>query len=216
MIIDKNDQMYPDIVDPEVIKTIVCGNRPVFQVDVVGDEYKKCTEFSCYGSRKKNGDKYQRGNLSTASNPNAECRTGKLMEVALAKSFHGLCVDFSVLDTGDKEDFVLFGKTKIEAKCSTLKTALNRGCNYLTAIYANGAVKPVNCDIYIGGYLREDDLVTNRAKVIIAGFMLKEDILPLEIRNPPISGAKWKNRELEFSLMKPIVSLRDLYMKSVS
>lgn len=189
-------------VKPSLMKlTFGDIEKVVYKVDVVGDEYEMCNDFSSNMWANKKTGFYGRGMINSKDDPHKAERIGKLGEMAFSKVF-GFPVDFTYREGGDKYDFVC-NKFKVDVKTSSKRPWYEAGL--ITATNKNGNPMELKSDIYIFGYVMLEDREKKISSIILVGGCDKETVI-----NRPMSKAKVGNHLNYEILYKESTSIKDI------
>ena len=176
------------------------GDMEVCMVEISGEEYQRCEEFSHnIWANKKKGN-WGKGMVNTVEDFHRVERVGSLGEISLAKLVNSQ-VDFSYKEGGNETDLILRSKFKSEIKTATH----NYGQGLIRAVDDRGRSVPLLSDIYVFGYLDEEDVDNKYARVGIVGFEIKKNIIKLDMV-PAIRG-KHLNYAIMYHKLQPILKL---------
>jgi hypothetical protein len=155
-------------------KVLIDGEfKKFYHVYVNKDNYRICIKAANnMWANKKRGSKYNEGIINTKEDPRKAERIGKIGEMAFGLMFN-LPMDTSYIEYGDKMDFFYKGKT-INMKCSVHYS--NREVCLVKGMEADGRRIELPQDIYVFGYLKNEDFKNEFANVVIIGYQTKEFI----------------------------------------
>ena len=206
-----NDYM-PDIIEEPTILTMDMGegiSKKIIWVEVTGDEYEICAEFSegdNFWGNSKPGVRGQ-GLGRTADDPFKPARTGLLGEMAFAKVFRRP-INLTFMEYGDRQDFkILDGKT-VDVKCAMH----NYGKCLVLCEGEHGGIIPLNKDIYVNSYTRMDDRKRLSVKISLIGYMELDEVEKAP-RRQGIRGEGHMNREILHTQVHSITDLMELSMR---
>lgn len=141
------------------------------EVNVTGEDYLQCEEFSTVmWAREKTGF-YGKGILNSTDDPYKAQRIGCLGEMALSKLL-SIPPNFSYKENGEKEDFTVGDKT-IDVKTA----ASNYGAGLIRVVNEKGSFIPLECNYYLFGYLQAEDRSIKGAKVALIGYLDRPTIV---------------------------------------
>lgn len=146
-----------------------------------------------------------RGLINDSSDPHKVERTGRLGEMAFARSFD-LNVNFDYMKFGDQYDFKL-NNWKLDVKTA----ARNYGAGLIKARDASGRNIPLAKDIYVFCYVENENRLAQTANINIVGFELKENILKKEL----VKARKGNhlNYDISYNQLKDINKLLEIYKR---
>jgi len=150
---------------------------------------------------------YGRGLLNTKDDPYKTERTGKLGEIALSKILN-VEPDLSYRKHGDKSDFYINNK-HIDIKTAARFPKYQAGLIY--ALNEFGKPVKIKSDIYVFGYIENDDLSNKIANIVLLGFQLKENIIQLPM--VPAKYGKHLNYEIKYDTLIDIDKLLTYLME---
>ena len=176
------------------------GDMEVCMVEISGEEYQRCEEFSHIMWTNKKKGIWGKGMANTTKDPHRVERIGSLGEISLAKLVNSQ-VDFSYKEGGNETDLILRAKFKAEIKTATH----NYGQGLIRAEDERGKSVTLLSDIYVFGYLDEEDINNKHARVGIVGFEIKKNIIKLDMV-PAIRG-KHLNYAIPYHKLQPILKL---------
>jgi hypothetical protein len=192
------------ILRPEFVALKFKGiEKQCISVTIEGKEYDDCAEAAknFWASSKKS--QYGVG-LGNARNDNQKVeRTGFLGETAFAKLIDEP-VDFEYKKFGDKEDFLILGKYKIDVKCAMS----NYGQNFLIKTDARGREQLFEKDFYVGSFVLSDDRENKKAEIVLTGFYSLKELLNCSIE--PGKRGGHINYIMPFHKTRPILSLIEI------
>lgn len=192
-----------DVPELIVVNFYTC-ERECVQVQITGEEYALCDKTSSnYWSNNKPGA-YGKGLGSTYDDKYKPVRTGLLGQMAFSKLF-GLPVDTKYRKYGDKYDNLLKGK-KVDVKCAMRN--YGKGLIYHTNEW--GRRIPLDKDIYVFSFIKDEDRPNNNATIVIVGYAEKDEISSI----PPSLGMKGNghlNYEVPFADLRSILELKEIY-----
>lgn len=145
-------------------------------VNIDKEEYDICDKAAknMWANSKKGY--YGKGMLNTVEDPYKTERTGRLGEMAF-----GILVNQSIDDEykhlGDTHDF-FFENKKIDVKTAAKKPSYS--CGLVRAETQSGKKLDLSSDIYVFGYVINDDVNKKTAQICLVGYMKKADIIKLE------------------------------------
>lgn len=200
------DLYYPTpIIEPEIVEEYFKYGNGVphncVRVVIAGEDYDVCERVSQkYAANDKKGA-YGEGLGNSPDDPRRVTRVGLLGQTSFSKLVSE-SVDIEYREHGDKYDNLISG-IKYDVKCAMTKSK----CEML--IYhrsANGALIPLDKDIYVGGYVRFENRETKTATVIMVGYITRENVLKCSIE-PGRLGDGHLNYVVPYAKMSPIVDL---------
>lgn len=185
--------------DPNTIIISLDGNpRECFLVDISGYEYDLCEEASHKRGCSAKPRDFGRGLANTADDPKRGERSGLLGEMAYGKMLSEP-VDLNYRRKGDEQDSILDNKYRIDVKCATY--------NYYKGlvVYSNdvGRRYKVDKDIYVFGFVRNEDRKSRQAQVVLVGAALLKEVLASPIL-PGFKGGLHKNYVVPYSKLRQI------------
>lgn len=172
-----------------------------FEVKIDGKDYRECVRAADgknFDSNSKPGD-YGAGCGKTPDDPYKPARTGFLGQMAFGK-LTDLPVDTERRKCGDKYDF-LVGEYKIDIKCTMWK----RGYALVYQKNEWGTEIPLNKDLYVCSYIKEEDRLKEFAIVVFTGFAWKKEVERCEIKSS--KWGKHSNYELPFAKLRSMSKL---------
>lgn len=195
----------PSQITPEKVRIVVDDKElEVFRIEISGDEYFKCEEFSQKMWANSKQGEWGRGLINDPSDRAKAERTGLLGEMAFAKIFN-IPINLDYADGGEDTDFILFRHDTIDVKSATY----NYGVALLKAETNTGRSIQQKNDVYVFSYLEKDDAINKHAFVIIVGYEYRETILSKP--KVPARKGNHKNYELSYAELKPIKILYEDY-----
>jgi hypothetical protein len=142
------------------------------------------------GMANKNNDKYK------------VSRTGLLGEMAFAKVFE-LSVDLEYRKYGDSgKDFTLGPGKTIDVKTATTLQPYRSGL--VRVRNEQGKNIPLNSDIYVFGFIKNESLHKKTATVVLVGYEMKENMLNITPVLGRKNGSKHMNCEVKYCNLKPM------------
>lgn len=172
-------------------------------IEILGKDYEKCvksTEGENFWSNSKTG-KYGSGLCTTNKDKYKPARTGRLGELAVARLLN-VEADFSYIELGDSEDMLYYGK-KVDVKTATR----NYGKGLIYCQNQWGKIIPLNKDLYIFSFVREEDRDNKYCKIVIVGYLPRYKVKKCPIERSRVAGAKHLNYEIRFCDTYPIERL---------
>lgn len=168
--------MNSNDVKPE--KAIFDGNfKKIYNVYINPDEYEICVKAAAnMWANKKTGSDYNKGLINTKQDPHRAERTGKLGEMAMGKIV-GLPMDTEYRQFGDEQDFI-YRNNKINVKCTSEYPSYEAGLT--RCLSDKGFPIELVQDIYVYGYLKNENRQSKEANAVIIGYQTKEFIEKLE------------------------------------
>jgi hypothetical protein len=196
--------MIPIQIEPEIIKKeFLLESQYCVFVKIEGREYDVCEETSkVWWSSSKSGA-YGKGLLNSKDDPAKTERIGLLGQMAFAKLINEP-VDLSYRHGGDKYDFLISGKYKIDIKCASW----DYGKNLVQKTNEYGYPQKIDKHIYVGSFIDQEDRSNKNASIVLVGYYLKEDVLCANTAKGSKGNGHF-NYELQFHRMKPIMKLID-------
>lgn len=168
-------------------------------VIIQGEEYLLCEKKSHERWCNSKPGNYGKGIGRTDNDQHKPARVGLLGELAFSKLYGGK-VDFSYKKFGDKQDFIINGK-KIDVKCAM------KNYGSMLIYYQNewGKNIPVEKDIYVAGFIEEEDREKNFAKITMVGYATKEDVVNAETKK---GKGEHLNKVLKYEKLRQLPSLK--------
>lgn len=171
----------------------------IFSIDISGDEYRICENFSHNMWCSKKQGMWGRGIINTKDDQTKAERIGILGEMAFAK-IYGLGLDIEYRKGGKTIDFLSCDNKKIEIKTAHKKPKYEAGLVK--------CLKTMKADIYIFGYVDKDDKEKAEATVVFVGFDYKENIIKNQKMKAKVGHHQ--NYELSYEKLIPIKLFGDL------
>jgi hypothetical protein len=187
----------------------------VLKIVVEGEEYEKCEVNSHKRwSNEKTGSVWNDGICNakaTSADDRPTERSGLLVEVAAGKVLLEP-VDMGYHKYGDKLDFLLSNRWKIDAKGGLGLPKYYSGL-VKSIMEEEFGSKPCNIckmDFYLFGYVESENKEEHRAVVVLVGAKCSGDIIKLEDRKARTGLSTHYNKEIHYHTMIPI----KLFLKS--
>lgn len=171
-------------------------------VNVTGEEYIVCDEYSQKRWSNKKTGTFGGGILNTDDDPYRTERTGLLGEVAFAK-LTGLPVDLGYHELGDECDF-RFDNATLDVKTAAKLPKYRAGLIRVEGI--NGVEIELKSDLYVFGFVCCDNRKKKLGSVTFVGYQRRDWILEYGSVKPGKAGG-WKNLEVPYEKMLPINDL---------
>jgi hypothetical protein len=166
--------------DVKIEKIIFDGRfTNAYHVFINSDEYDICVEAAQnMWANKKKGSEYNKGFLNTKEDPVRTERTGRLGEMAFGKMIEQP-MDTEYKEYGDTMDFLYKGY-KINVKCASKYYDSETGL--IKSHTETGYPVGLKQDIYVIGYLKNENKKLKQANVVILGYQTKEVISKYEVK----------------------------------
>lgn len=196
--------ILPIQIEPEIIpKEFLLETQYCVLVKVEDGEYDICEKTSKLWWASSKRGAYGKGLLNTKDDPAKTERTGLLGQMAFAKITNEP-VDLEYRHGGDKYDFLISGKYKIDIKCASH----DYGKNLIQKTNEYGYPQKIDKHLYVGSFIDREDRSNKTASIVLVGYYLQEEVL----RANTARGCKGNghfNYELQFHRMRPIMKLID-------
>lgn len=199
----------PKHTKPKLVKyTFKDLERIAFKVDIVGEEYDMCVDFSKNMWANKKKGEWGRGMMNTDADPYKTERTGIIGEMGYAK-LENIPVDMMYREGGDDYDFVRNDK-KINIKTSHkepwYQSGLVKAGYYRTKDGQTEFISlEIKHDYFVFGFLTLDDIKNRMASVIFVGGCDKETLINRELKKA-IKGSHM-NYQIHFN---DLTEMRDI------
>lgn len=164
-------------------------------------EYELCDRYSGNMWANSKPGHWGKGMINTPKDRRKAERIGRLGEMAFAKLF-GASIDLSYRKNGDNKDCTYKDK-RIDIKTSSTYPRYNAGL--IRAVTEHGKKLRLKCNIYVFGYLKEENREKKSATIVLVGYEEKEQIEKLELK-PAILG-KHLNYQIPYLHLKNIYNL---------
>lgn len=189
----------PLLVEPK-IKTIFFNHvkKECFSVMVSGEEYVTGEQSAEWWWSKSKPGFYGQGLANSKEDGNRTIRTGVIGEIGFGKIFN-LPIDLGYVKNGKDQDFIIGPNETIDVKTATY----NYGCVCIQAINEKKIKIPLKADIYVGGFLQNEDRNKKSVEVIFVGYIKKEFINPNPVKARK-EGATHMNYEVPYKDLQPI------------
>lgn len=203
-------------VDPIIYPTIstkkICNGSPIecYIVELEHHEWQACHDASVgdkfWGNSKAGA--YGKGLCGTSDDPFKPARTGLIGQVAFAKLFYQKA-DLEYRKGGDSHDTML-GAATCDIKCATR----NRGEGLIQKTNEFGAEnhRALSKDIYVFGYVEDEDIEKKEVTVAFVGFAFRWDVAACKVADG-YRGKGHKNYVVPYQGLHSITKLRSLYLK---
>jgi len=195
-----NEFYTPIPVEPKIINMFFNNvKKDCFSVVVAGKEYIKCEESAEKWWCKKKPGFYGQGMANTAGDKNKTIRTGIVGEMGYGKIFN-LPVDLAYREKGKDDDFIMGPNKTIDVKTATYN--YSSGLVYAKNEYFKNI--PLKVDIYVFGFLQNEDRIKKSAEVVLVGYAMREFISKIPIIMSEKTGATHMNYKVPYKDLKPI------------
>jgi hypothetical protein len=167
-----------NLKDAKIEKVLINGKfKKFYHILIRKDEYKICVDCACnMWANEKDGSKFNRGLLNSKKDPHRTERIGRLCEMGFGKLFD-MAIDTEYKKFGDTMDF-LYKEKKINVKGAAKYPSWEAGL--VKAADSNGRKSELKQDIYVFGYMKNENKEQERANVVLVGWQTREYILGLE------------------------------------
>lgn len=198
-------------VEPE-IRSVLFNNikRDLFCVDVYGKEYNICEEAAGNWWCKDKPGFYGQEMANTKEDKNKTIRTGIIGEMGYGKIFN-LPVDLKRREFGKDDDFIMGPNKTIDVKTATY----NYGSGLIYAKNEKGIDIPLKVDIYVFGFIENEDRIKKSATVVFVGYAMKEFVSKLK----PVKGEKdvatHMNYKVAYDDLQPMSFLLQAHKKYI-
>lgn len=166
--------------DVKIEKVLLDGRfTNVYHIFINSDEYDICVQAaSNMWANNKKGSRYNEGILNTKDDPIRSERIGRLGEMAYGKMI-GQPIDTEYKEFGDTMDFFYKGY-KINVKCAA--KYYSSEITLIKSHTESGVAVGLRQDLYVIGYLKNENKQLKQANVVILGYQTKEFISKTEIK----------------------------------
>lgn len=172
-------------------------------IEIFKKNYEKC-ELSTIGDKfwgNSKFGKYGAGLCKTDKDKFKPARTGRLGELAVAQLL-GVSANLNYINGGDSEDFIYHGK-RVDVKTATR----NYGKGLIYHKNEWGKIIPLEKDLYIFSFIKEEDRSTKYCKIAIVGYLPRYKVKRCPIERSRVAGARHLNYEVRFCDTYPIERL---------
>lgn len=171
-------------------------SRKCLNVIVSAAEYEKAANHYIWAETKQSS--YGRGLANRQNDPSKVTRIGILGELAVGNLF-GLPVDFTYRHGGDKQDFIINGRT-IDVKTASYQ----RNELYVLKTTATGYEIPVKKDYFILCFLEGENSDEQIASIVVCGVYSSEMVKNAIVRDGAYNAGH-KNYVLSITDSLPII-----------
>jgi hypothetical protein len=167
-----------NLKDAKAEKVLINGKfKKFYHILIRKDEYKICVDCACnMWANEKDGSKFNRGLLNSKKDPYRTERIGRLCEMGFGKLFD-MSIDTEYKKFGDTMDF-LYKEKKINVKGAAKYPSWEAGL--VKAADSSGRKSELKQDIYVFGYMKNENKEQEQANVVLVGWQTRDYILGLE------------------------------------
>lgn len=145
----------------------------IYHIFININEYEICVNAAQnMWANKKSGSDYNRGIINTKEDPRRTERIGRLGEMAFGKMIEQ-SMDTEYKEYGDTMDFLYKGY-KINVKCAM--KYYNNEIALIKSNTENGNPVKLKQDLYVIGYLKNENKKLKNANIVILGYQTRENI----------------------------------------
>jgi hypothetical protein len=180
-----------NLKDAKIEKVLINGAfKKFYHILIRKDEYKICVDCACnMWANEKDGSKLNRGLLNSKKDPHRTERIGRLCEMGFGKLFD-MSIDTEYKKFGDTMDF-LYKEKKINVKGAARYPDWEAGL--VLARDNKGRKSELKQDIYVFGYMKNENKEQEQANMVLVGYQTKEFILSL----PPVPARREDHHNYE-------------------
>lgn len=167
-----------NLIDTKIEKVLSNGVfKKFYHILLKKDEYKTCVDCACnMWANEKDGSKLNRGLLNSKRDPYRTERIGRLCEMGFGKLFD-MPIDTEYKKFGDTMDF-LYKKKKINVKGAARYPSWEAGL--VLACNNQGRKSELKQDIYVFGYMKNENKEQETANIVLVGYQTREFILRMK------------------------------------